>query len=100
LAAGAPTVFQLPDVGLSPYSTDPDIFQAVQQRRLVLVTKDTDFIAQLRYALGHYGILYVHQSKAEVQDLVTVVLILAAQYPTIANLRFDILPGAQINRIP
>jgi hypothetical protein len=55
LAAGTPAVLQLPDVGLSRYSTDPDIFQEVQQRRLVLVTKDTDFITQLRYVLGHDG---------------------------------------------
>lgn len=99
LAAGAPAVYQLPDLGLSRYSTDPDIFQEVQQRRLVLVTKDTDFITQLRYALGHDGILYVHQSKLEVHDLVIAVLALAAHYPTIANLRFEILPGAQVNRI-
>ncbi len=100
LAAGAPSVFQLSDVGLSGYATDPEIFQEAQQRRLVLVTKDTDFITLVQYALGHYGILYQHTSKTEVQDLVTAVLALAAQYPTIANLRFEILPGAQVNRVP
>lgn len=99
LAAAAPAVFQLTDVGLSRYATDPEIFREAQQRRLVIVTKDTDFIAQAQYAIGHYGILYVHQSKTEVQDLVTAVLALATQYPTIANLRFEILPGAHLNRI-
>jgi hypothetical protein len=54
----------------------------------------------LENALGHDGILYVHQSKTEVQDLVTAVFALATHYPTIANLRFAILPGGQVNRIP
>lgn len=100
LMAGTPTVFQLSDVGLSGYATDPEIFHEAQQRRLVLVTKDTDFLTLAQYAIGHYGILYQYTSKTEVKDLVTAVLALAAQYPTIANLRFEILPGAQVNRIP
>jgi predicted nuclease of predicted toxin-antitoxin system len=100
LAVGAPDVFQFSDVGLSRYSTDPEVFQEAQQRRLVLVTKDTDFIRQSHYAIGHDGILYVHQSKTEVSDLITAVLALASQYPTIANLRFEILPGAKTIQIP
>ena len=61
---------------------------------------DTDFIQQVQYALGHDSILYVTQSKSEVQDTVPAVLHLAGQYPTLVNLRFTIQVGGQIQRIP
>ncbi len=61
---------------------------------------DTDSIRQVHYALGRDGIMYVTQSKSEVQDTVTAVLHLAGQYPTLVNLRFTIQVGGQVQQIP
>ena len=58
LDAGCSAVLQLADVGLTGLATDPEIFAEAQQRRLIIITKDTDFLRELRYALGHDGILY------------------------------------------
>lgn len=92
LAVGFPAVLQLPDVGLTGLAKDPEIFAEAQQRRLILITKDTDFLRQLRYALGHDGILYVAQSRTELPDTVTAVL-------TLANMRFEIRAGGQVLRV-
>ena len=100
LAAGFSAVLQLPDVGLTGLAKDPEIFTEAQQHRLILITKDTDFIRQVRYALGHDGILYVTQSKTEVQDTVAAVLYLAGQYPSLVNLRFTIQVGGQVQQVP
>jgi len=59
LVAGFPVVLQLADAGLTGLARDPDIFAEAQRRRLILITKDTDFIHQARFALGHDGILCV-----------------------------------------
>lgn len=59
LAAGFRSVLQLADVGLTGLATDPEIFSAAQQQSLILITKDTDFLQQTRYALGHQGIVFV-----------------------------------------
>jgi predicted nuclease of predicted toxin-antitoxin system len=65
LRVGFPAVLQLADVDLTGLATDPEIFSEAQQRRFTLITKDTDFIRDVRYALGHDGILYITQSKTE-----------------------------------
>jgi predicted nuclease of predicted toxin-antitoxin system len=100
LAAGFPAVFQLADVGLTGLATDPDIFSEAQHRRLILVTKDTDFIREVRYALGHDGIVYVTQSRTELQDGVSAIMNLANQYATLANMRLEVLPGGQVIHVP
>ena len=69
-----------------------------QQRRLILITKDTDFLRELRYAIGHDGILWVTQSRTELQDTVTATLSLASQYPALANMRFIVHAGGQVSR--
>lgn len=61
LAAGFPAVSQLADVGLTRLATDPEIFAEAQHRCLILITKDRDFIREIRYALGHDGIVFVTQ---------------------------------------
>ncbi len=98
LDTGFPAVFQLGDVGLTGLATDPEIFAESQQRKLILITKDTDFLKQVRYALGHYGILHVMQSRTELQDTVAAVISLAAQYSTLVNMRFTIRVGGQPER--
>lgn len=99
LAAGFPAMFQLADVGLSGLAKDPEIFAETQQRRLILITKDTDFIRDLRYALGHDGILYVTQSRMELRNTASAVAALASQYPSLANLRFVIEIGGSIRQV-
>ena len=96
VAVGFPAVLQLADVGLTGLATDPEIFAEAQQRRLVLITKDTDFVRQVRYALGHAGILYVAQSRTELRDTVTAVMTLARQYPSLDNMRFSIQVGGVV----
>lgn len=98
LDVGCSAVFQLADVGLTGLATDPEIFAEAQQRRLIIITKDTDFLRELRYALGHDGILYVAQSRTELADTVSAVLALAAQYTSLANMRFRVQPGGQFIR--
>jgi predicted nuclease of predicted toxin-antitoxin system len=98
LDAGFAAVFQLEDVGLTGLAVDPDIFAEAQQHRLILITKDTDFLKQQRYALGHEGILYVRQSRTELNDTLAVVVDLAAQYSSLANMRFTIEPGGHAVR--
>jgi predicted nuclease of predicted toxin-antitoxin system len=100
LAVGFPAVYQLPDVGLTGLAKDPEIFAEAQQRRLILITKDTDFLRELRYALGHDGILYVTQSRTELQDTVTAVLDLASRYLTLRNMRFTIHVGGSVSPVP
>ena len=99
LAAGFSAVFQLAEVGLTGLATDPEIFSEAQQRRLILITKDTDFIREVRYALGHDGILYVRQSRSELQDTVSAALALASQYSSLANMRFIIEVGGQVQQV-
>jgi predicted nuclease of predicted toxin-antitoxin system len=91
-------VYQLADVGLTGLAKDPEIFAEAQRRRLILITKDTDFLREVRYALGHDGILYVTQTRTELQDTVTAVLVLANQYPALTNMRFTIQAGGQVSR--
>lgn len=100
LRVGFPAVLQLADVGLTGLAFDPEIFAEAQQKRLILITKDTDFIREVRYALGHDGILFVTQSKTELQDTSAAALALATQYPSLANRRFIILPGGQVQAVP
>lgn len=100
LAVGFPAVYQLADVGLTGLATDPEIFAEAQQHRLILITKDTDFIRQVRYALGHYGILFITQLRTELQDTVTATTGLAHQYSTLVNLRFIVQVGGSITQIP
>ena len=57
LAVSFAAVYQLADVGLTGLATDPEIFAEAQQRRLILITKDTDFLREVRYAIGHDGSL-------------------------------------------
>lgn len=95
LDAGFPAVFQLENVGLTGLATDPEIFAEAQQRRLILITKDTDFLREVRYALGHDGILYVVQLRTELQDTIAAVLSLASQYSSLANMRVIIRVGGQ-----
>jgi hypothetical protein len=52
----------------------------------------------VRYAIGHDGILWVTQSRTELQDTVTAALTLAAQYPSLANMRFIVHVGGQASR--
>jgi predicted nuclease of predicted toxin-antitoxin system len=99
LAVGFAAVHQLADVGLTGLATDPEIFAEAQQRRLILITKDTDFLREVRYAIGHDGILWVTQSRTELQDTVTATLSLAAQYLSLANMRFIIRAGGQVSRV-
>ncbi|HEX8033445.1 MAG TPA: DUF5615 family PIN-like protein [Ktedonobacterales bacterium] len=99
LAAGFSAVYQLADVGLTGLATDPAIFAETQQRRLLLITKDTDFLREARYALGHDGILYITQSQTELQDTVAAILSLTQQHASLANMRFMILAGGQISRV-
>jgi predicted nuclease of predicted toxin-antitoxin system len=96
LAAGFSAVLQLPDVGLTGLATDPEIFREAQQRRLILITKDRDFIREVRYALGHDGILYVTQSRSELPDTVTAIQALATQYQSLANMRVVIQVGGLV----
>ena len=98
LTAGFPHVFQLADVGLTGLAKDVEIFREAQQRRFILITKDTDFIRLLHYALGHDGILFVTQSRTELPDTVTAALYLGQHYQTLANMRFTILTGGTIRR--
>jgi predicted nuclease of predicted toxin-antitoxin system len=100
LQAGFLVVLQLADVGLTGLATDPEIIGEAQRLRLIQITKDTDFTRSVRYALGHDGILRVTQSKTELQDTVTAVVSLASQYPSLANLRFIILAGGQVQPVP
>ncbi len=100
LAVGFPAVYQLAEVGLTGLATDPEIFAEAQQRRLVLITKDTDFVREVRYALGHHGLLYVTQSRTELQDTVAAVLRLATQYASLVNLRVIIQVGGSIALVP
>jgi predicted nuclease of predicted toxin-antitoxin system len=100
LAIGFSTIYQLADVGLTGLATDPEIFAEAQQRRLTLITKDTDFVRDVRYALGHDGILYISQSRTELQDTVTAVLSLATQYPSLVNMRFIIQVGGSSAQVP
>jgi predicted nuclease of predicted toxin-antitoxin system len=100
LDAGFAAVLQLPDVGLTGLAKDPEIFAEAQQRRLILITKDTDFLTEVRYALGHDGILFVTQSRTELQDTESAVLTLAARYPSLANLRVRIQVGGQVSLAP
>lgn len=93
-------VYQLADVGLTGLATDPEIFAEAQQRRLILITKDTDFVRPVRYALGHDGILYVAQSRTELADSVAATLTLAGQYPSLTNMRFIVQGGGSIARVP
>src|SRR5579883_2381359 len=96
LDASFTALFQHSDVGLTLLTTHPEIFAETQQRRLIIITKDTDFLRELRYALGHDGILYVTQSRTELQDTVTAILDLAAHYPSLANMRFMVQIGGQV----
>jgi len=98
LAVSFAAVYQLADVGLTGLATDPEIFAEAQRRRLILITKDTDFLREVRYAIGHDGILWVTQSRTELQDIVTAALTLAAQYPSLANMRFIVHVGGQVSR--
>lgn len=100
LVAGFPEVLQLADVGLTGLAKDGEIFRTAQQKRLILITKDTDFIQQLTYALGHDGIVFVTQSKTEPQDTATALLGLAQQYQTLVNMRFTVWVGGQVRREP
>lgn len=96
---GLSTVYQLADVGLTGLATDPDIFAEVQRRRLILITKDTDFIRDIRYALGHDDIHYVIQSRTEIADTTTAMLDLANQYSVLTNMRFVIRAGGAFSRV-
>lgn len=96
LAVGFPAVYQLADVGLTGLAKNTELFAEAQQRRLILITKDTDFLRELRYALGHDGILYVTQTRTELQDTVSAILTLANQYPSLANMRFIIQAGGRV----
>jgi predicted nuclease of predicted toxin-antitoxin system len=98
LAIGFATVYQLADVGLTGLALDPEIVAAAQQRRLILITQDTDFLREVGYVIGHDGILWVNQSRTELQDAVTAALPLAAQYPSLANMRFIVHIGGQVSR--
>lgn len=100
LAVGFPAVYQLPDVGLTGLATDPEIFAEAQQRQLILITKDTDFIRDVRYALGHSGILYVVQSRTELQDSITGALHVARLYPSLDSMRFIVQPGGLVVKAP
>ena len=100
ITVGFPTVYQLADVGLTGLATDPVIFAEAQQRRVVLITKEVDFVREVRYALGHEGILYVTQTRTELLDTVTAVLSLASQYPSLVNLRYIIQAGGSLVRVP
>ena len=100
LAVGFPAVYQLAEVGLSGLATDPEIFAEAQQRRLILITKDTDFVRDVRYVLGHDGILYVTQSRTELQDTVTAALALASQFSALANKRFIVQVGGTVVQAP
>lgn len=100
LAAGFPEVYQLADVGLTGLATDPELFAEAQGRQLTLITKDTDFVRDVRYALGHRGILYVVQSRTELHDTVASVQYLASQHLTLENMRFSIQPGGAVTQFP
>ena len=100
LSAGFPAVYQLADVGLTGLATDPEIFAEAQQRRLILITKDTDFVRNIRYAIGHSGILYVVQSRTELQDTVTAALHIANLHPSLENLRFIIQVVGLVAQVP
>lgn len=99
LAVGFSAVYQLADVGLTGLATDPEIFAETQLRRLVLVTKDTDFLLDVRYALGHDGIVFVTQSRTELLDTVAAISTLAQQYTSLVNMRFIVLVGGQVSRV-
>lgn len=99
VAAGFPDVLQLTDVGLTGLARDPEIFAEAQQQGLILITKDTDFIRDVRYALGHDGILYVTQSRTELADTVTAALRLANQYLALTIMRFVIHAGGTVLRV-
>ncbi len=100
LQAGFAEVFQLVDVGLTGLATDPEIFAEAVQKQLILITKDTDFIRQVRYSIGHSGILFVTQSKSELSDTVAAANALAQQHLTLENMRFIILVGGQTISVP
>lgn len=100
LIAGFPEVLQLADVGLTGLAKDPEIFAEALHRRFILITKDTDFIRQQRYAIGHGGILYIVQSRTELRDIVSATLALAGQYASLANMRFAIEPGGKVTPMP
>ena len=100
LSAGFPEIFQLADVGLTGLATDPEIFAEAQSRRLAIISKDTDFVRNARYALGHSGILYIAQSRTELRDTVTAALHLASLYPSLENMRFIILAGGLTAQVP
>jgi predicted nuclease of predicted toxin-antitoxin system len=99
LAAGFPAVFQLEEVGLTGLATDPEIFSEAQQRRLILITKDTDFIREVRYALWHDGILYVRQSRTELQDTVSAALTLTGQFSSLVNMRFIVEVDGRVQQV-
>ena len=99
VAAGFAKVLQLADIGLTGLATDPEMIAEAQQRRLILITKDTDFIRDVRYALGHDGILYVTQSRTELDDTVKGARDLASQYSALTNMRFVIHAGGAVSHI-
>ena len=99
LAAGFPAVYQLADVGLTGLATDPEIFAEAQQRQLILITKDTDFIRDVRYALGHHGILYIAQSRTELPDTVVGIRHLASQRTTLDSMRFIVQAGGLVTQV-
>src|SRR5258708_34009003 len=98
LAVSFPAVYQLADVGLTGLATDLEIFAEAQQRRLILITKDTDFLRQGRYALGPEGIPYVTPSPTARQDTVTAGLGLADRYSLLEQLRFTIRVSASVSQ--
>ena len=101
LDAGFAAVLQLADVGLTGLAEDPDIFAEAQQHRLILITKDTDFLKQARYALGHDGILSIRQSRTELNDTLVAVVDLASQFSSLANMRFTIeIGGRAVRSLP
>jgi predicted nuclease of predicted toxin-antitoxin system len=97
---GFAEVLQLADIGLTGLATDPEIYAEAVQKQLILITKDTDFIRDVRYAIGHSGIVYVTQSKSELSDTVHGIVSLSQQLPTLTNMRLMILVGGQIQAIP
>ena len=95
LQAGFAEVLQLADIGLTGLATDPEMYAEAVQKQLILITKDTDFIRDVRYAIGHSGIVYVTQSRSELSDTVNGIVALAQQHPTLTNMRLIILIGGQ-----
>jgi uncharacterized protein with PIN domain len=84
---------------LTGLALDIEIFREAQQQRLILITKDTDFIRQFQYTIGHDGIFFVTQSRTELQDTVIAIASLADSDTTIAHRRFIILIGGQTREV-